>query len=182
MEENIKEDTEEKKVRLKKEDIDFLYNKFIEITEDCVVKGYNIDNVQHEFGKLFLIKDSDTKLNLKPFDLEAAKSGKPVCTRDCHKARIICFDAKCGESTIIALIENGKNEEVHKFHKDGKLFGLDEDEESFKDLMMLTEKKERWINIYALNTCYSSKEEAEANIDKDYENEYIRTIKIEWEE
>ena len=24
----------------------------------------------------------EKKLNLKPFDLEAAKAGKPVCTRD----------------------------------------------------------------------------------------------------
>lgn len=29
--------------------------------------------------------------NLKEFDLEAAKSGKPVCTRDGRKARIICL-------------------------------------------------------------------------------------------
>ena len=48
--------------------------------------------------------------------------------------------------------------------------------------MMLPEKKEGWINVYTLNTCYSSKEEAEANIDQDYESEYIRTVKINWEE
>ena len=29
---------------------------------------------------------------MKPFDLEAAKAGKPVCTRDGRKARINCFD------------------------------------------------------------------------------------------
>ena len=32
--------------------------------------------------------DNLPKSNLKPFDLEAAKSGKPVCTRDGRKARI----------------------------------------------------------------------------------------------
>lgn len=36
----------------------------------------------------------EKNLNLKPFDLEAAKAGKPVCTRDGRKARIICFNAK----------------------------------------------------------------------------------------
>lgn len=36
----------------------------------------------------------EKKLNLKPFDLEAAKAGKPVCTRDGRKARIICWDKK----------------------------------------------------------------------------------------
>lgn len=34
----------------------------------------------------------EKKLNLKEFDIEAAKAGKPVCTRDGRKARIICFD------------------------------------------------------------------------------------------
>ena len=37
----------------------------------------------------------ENKLNLKEFDIEAAKAGKPVCTRDGGKARIICFDKKC---------------------------------------------------------------------------------------
>lgn len=37
----------------------------------------------------------EKKLNLRPFDLEAAKAGKPVYTRDGRKVRIICFDAKC---------------------------------------------------------------------------------------
>ena len=45
----------------------------------------------------------ENKLNLKPFNLEAAKDGKPVCTRDGRKARIICFDAK-RTHPIIALI------------------------------------------------------------------------------
>lgn len=52
----------------------------------------------------------DNKLNLKPFDLEKAKQGKPVCTRDGRKARIICFNAKtlC-DYPIIALVENADN-------------------------------------------------------------------------
>lgn len=125
----------------------------------------------------------------KPFNLKKAKEGKPVCTRDGRKARIICFDAKCDNSPIIALIENGKNEEVHKFHKDGKLFGLDKDEESLKDLMMLPEKKEGWVNIYKftknirlISILYSTREEAIMHADTDDDESYIKTIKIEWEE
>ena len=38
--------------------------------------------------------------NLKPFDFEAAKAGKPVCTRDGRKVRIICFDAKRKDGKI----------------------------------------------------------------------------------
>lgn len=51
----------------------------------------------------------ETKENnkFKPFNLEQAKAGKPVCTRDGRKARIICFNAKtlC-DYPIIALVEN----------------------------------------------------------------------------
>ena len=34
----------------------------------------------------------EKKLNLKPFDIQKAREGKPVCTRDGRKARIVCFD------------------------------------------------------------------------------------------
>lgn len=52
--------------------------------------------------------------NLKPFDLEAAKAGKPVCTRDGRKARIICFDAKCNKP-IVALIYDCNKETVLQY-------------------------------------------------------------------
>lgn len=45
--------------------------------------------------------------NLKPFDLEAARAGSPVCTRDGRKARIVCFDKKGSEyGCICALIQD----------------------------------------------------------------------------
>ena len=132
----------------------------------------------------------EEKLNLKPFNLEEAKAGKPVYTRDGRKVRIICFDAKCDNRSIIALIEDGKDEEVHKFHKDGRLFRLDE---SPKDLMMLPEKKEGWVNVYrdcdGVNitkddNIYSSKEAAmaSAQIIDGNGNSYVATTKINWEE
>ena len=119
----------------------------------------------------------EKKLNLKPFDIQKAREGKPVCTRDGRKARIICFDAKCDNRLIIALIENGKDEEVQKFHKDGRLFRLDE---SPKDLMILPEKKEGWLNIYDDTAIYDTKEHAKAYIKKD--KRYIETIRVSWEE
>lgn len=121
----------------------------------------------------------EKKLNLKPFDIQKAREGKPVCTRDGRKARIICFDAK-GDYPIVALIESGNIEGVQQYMIDGHCTKAMS--ECYGDLMMLPEKKEGWVNVYALNTCYSSKEEAEANIDQDYEHEYVRTVKIEWEE
>jgi hypothetical protein len=121
----------------------------------------------------------EKKLNLKPFDIQKAREGKPVCTRDGRKARIICFDAK-GDYPIVALIESGNIEGVQQYMIDGHCTKAMS--ECYGDLMMLPEKKEGWVNVYALNTCYSSKEEAEANIDQDYEHEYVITVKIEWEE
>ena len=94
--------------------------------------------------------------NLKPFDLQAAKSGKPVCTRDGRKARIICFDAKC-TFPIIALVTNtGGNESLIRYYSNGSFTNLNE---AGCDLMMLPEKKEGWVNVSKFST-YASKEEA----------------------
>lgn len=133
----------------------------------------------------------EKKLNLKEFNLEAAKAGKPVCTRDGRKARIICFDTiNKGNYPIIALLEDKGYEAVFYYNKDGKCNVGTE-----RDIMMLPEKKEGWINIYNRNTISTSKENCyimtgvsvfktkESAISyKDKDKEYIDTIKIEWEE
>lgn len=57
-----------------------------------------------------LIEQVSNMKKSKPFNLEQAKAGKPVYTRDGRKARIICFDAKTlGDYPIIALVENADN-------------------------------------------------------------------------
>lgn len=118
-----------------------------------------------------------SKSNLKPFDLKAAKAGKPVCTRDGRKARIICFDRK-DVRPIIALVEsyNGDDEGVYYYYTDG--LNLDNYPGAF-DLMMLPEKKEGWMNVYK-ERIYSTKEEA---IEATYDGvTYVDTVKISWEE
>lgn len=138
----------------------------------------------------------EEKLNLKKFDLEAAKAGKPVCTRDGRKARIICFDAKRKDGkNIMALIPSKEYpgfEDLVAYPNNGNYHGGHEND---GDLMMLPEKKEGWVNIYNRNrprtsseNCYimtgvsvfETKEGAISYIDKD--KEYIDTVKIEWEE
>ena len=122
----------------------------------------------------------ENKLNLKPFDLEAAKLGKPVCTRDGRKARIICYDMKADEYHIVALIDDGGEEIVCFFSENGL---RDVEGESRWDLMMLPEKKEGWVNVYKgglLDTkSYNTKKEA---FDKASQRDYIDTVKIEWNE
>lgn len=117
----------------------------------------------------------EKKLNLKEFDLEAAKAGKPVCTRDGRKARIICFDRNW-EYPIVALIECENGEEmISSCDKDGKARIY----EAQADLMMLPEKKEGWIIIH--KEAIYDKETAE-KIARETTANVIRIQKIEWEE
>jgi hypothetical protein len=44
---------------------------------------------------------------IKPFDLEAAKNGAPVCTRDGRDVRIVCFDTKGTYPITYLMLENG---------------------------------------------------------------------------
>lgn len=111
---------------------------------------------------------------MKEFDLELAKQGKPVCTRDGRKARIICFDRK-GKYNIVALIEDcNHDEEVAYIDNNGCAIA---DEEN--NLMMLTEKKSGWINVYK-ERIYKTKDDAIRNIAPG--THFIDTIKVEWEE
>lgn len=108
----------------------------------------------------------EKKLNFKPFDLEAAKAGKPVCTRDGRKARIICFDAKCNKP-IVALIYDCNKETVLQYLENGRFFV---DQIDKYDLMMFPQKKEGWVNVYksynvgkkipCIASIYPTKEEA----------------------
>lgn len=128
------------------------------------------------------------ELKLKPFDLQKAKEGKPVCTRDGRKARIVCFD-RIDARPILALIvsSDGKGEDVFDYFVSGKRIA--NALESDLDLMMLPEKKEGWINIIKTEDGgYCCKGE----VNSDYNDAFIEninvldnrgiTVRIEWEE
>ena len=129
----------------------------------------------------------ENKLNLKPFDIQKAREGKPVCTRDGRKARIICFDTKGDPCPIIALVEENNIESTYHYDKNGQ----NAYNKSKLDLMMLPEKKEGWVNVYRDcdganitkdDNIYSSKDAAIASaqiIDRD---NYVATTIIKWEE
>lgn len=134
----------------------------------------------------------EKKLSLKPFDLEAAKAGKPVCTRDGRKARIICFDAKRKDGkNIMALIpskEYPEFEDLVAYPNNGNYHGGHEND---GDLMMLPQKKEGWVNVYKSHergntisfivaSIYPTKEEAKKSYVVEFD--YVDTVKIEWEE
>ena len=121
---------------------------------------------------------------MKPFDIELAKQGKPVCTRDGRKARIICFDRKGDICPIIALVEENGMEVTKSYDENGRANYKNGDN---YDLMMLPEKKEMWINIYKGTTglapggfLYGTKEEAKDAVNGD--ETYVTTTKVCWEE
>ena len=152
----------------------YIYCNFIDSTVEIEIKQNKEEmeekKIQH-YDCFFDGKSS--KSNLKPFDLKAAKAGKPVCTRDGRKARIICFDKK-GGTPIVGLIQEDGFETVATFNESGLCLI-----NGAYNLMMLPEKKEGWVNIYK-ERVYKSKEEAVKN---KYDGcTYIDTIKVEWEE
>lgn len=121
---------------------------------------------------------------MKEFNLEQAKAGKHVCTRDGKPARIVCWDRKVKECPIVVLVNVDGEEVVLSFSEKGRVGPF---EESPYDLMMASEKKEGWINLYKRNnevypsiTLFATKDEA-YTIGRVCQN-YLTTIKIEWEE
>ena len=191
------EDMEEKKINLNQEDLTYIIGK---IRCDILPKYTTYDEITEEITRLFtpingaIVSSSETTgKKLKPFDLEKAKAGNPVRTRDGRKARIIAFDRRLFYKNvsypILALVERSDGEDdVCGYNEKGKV--LIEDGAEYKDdLMMLPEKKEGWINIiiksngdsYTGNRIYKSKEEA-VDGSKDILCKEVITTKIQWEE
>lgn len=126
-------------------------------------------------------------MNMKPFDLELAKQGYPVCTRDGRKVRIICFNRLSGmrEMPVVFLLKDIYNgvENVLTCTRDGCHYPSEA--KSDLDLMMCPVKRTGYINIYDNNRVCKQifQTEGEAKIAaNNTPGRYIKTIKIEWEE
>lgn len=122
------------------------------------------------------LNENLNKQRMKPFNLEAAKAGRPVCTRDGRKARIICFDRE-NEQPIVALIKDDEEEYIDTFFNNGH--SVSKINEVAGDLMMLPEKKEGWIIVSKNATIYDSLEDAKKSFDSDKK---LCICKVEWEE
>ena len=120
---------------------------------------------------------------MKPFDLEAAKKGAPVCDKYGHPVEIISWNksgntpkaicAKCEDRTVLMVDISPSDAE-----------GL------WPDLFMATSTKEGWINLYGdhwgnampvTSKVFPSERVAKYNISK-VNDRYLATVKIEWEE
>ena len=139
-------------------------------------KVKNLHNKDMETDITNLSNSENIGKNLKPFNLEAAKAGKPICTRDGRKARIICFDRK-DVRPIIALIKSDNDGEgVYYYYADGS--NLDNYPSAF-DLMMLPEKKEGWA-VIRRSDIYENEEQAKEALLNSHTAMMLRNIT--WEE
>lgn len=78
---------------------------------------------------------------MKPFDLEEAKAGKPVCTRDGRKVEIISFEHPIKGYPILAKVFFGKDDyEEFTLTESGTFFVAGKESEA--DLMMAEDEIE----------------------------------------
>lgn len=126
---------------------------------------------------------------MKEFDLEKAKAGHPVCTRDGHEARILCFDRE-GQHPIVSLVKDAGNETIFSYNNMGRY--SNDGRGYLCDLFMKSAKQKRWINLYkdkdgllfpGLNL-FESEKEAKDRMESGEKSSrlYYKTVKIEWEE
>ena len=124
---------------------------------------------------------------MEQFSLEKylANPSRKVVTKDGRPVRILCTDRKSYNVEIVGLIMNNNGmESVFTWTQQGKEY-INSD--TSKDLFFAPETHEGWINVYRNNdshtyagAVYDSKEDAEKR--KTIDENYVTTIKIEWEE
>lgn len=128
---------------------------------------------------------------MKSFDIEKAKAGAKVCTRNGLNVRILCYDVKCIHDVleIVALVDEFGCETVHHYNMHGRISNAKEHD---LDLMMATEMHEGWVNIYEnrnpggqffgyiIGRLHKNEKDAKESI-MPY-SRLVKTIKIEWED
>ena len=120
---------------------------------------------------------------MKPFNLERAKAGDPVITRDGRKARFLYhanINRQTSEHLIFLIICDENHEWSSMFDIDGHIYRESEDYDL--DLHMATITKTRWGIIdpdcRMFNHTYTTKMEAETEA----VIYGFNVVKIEWEE
>lgn len=137
---------------------------------------------------------------MRPFNLEKAADGEPVMTKNGLPARVICVDANnpwegVDENLcVIALVKKGGLEQLHRYNEKGEYRSTKKncmgdavvEADPSLDLVMRTRKREGWVNVYACTDehqtgviIYQTPECARENAAAE---DYVDTVKIEWEE
>lgn len=126
---------------------------------------------------------------MKQFNLKEylANPARKVVTRDGRLVRIICTDMKSYNEKIVGLIPSDTGiESIVTWTQQGKFFS---NADTPNDLFFAPEKHEGWVNLYKctnkdcayyMGSIFNSKAEAENK--RDTSDNYVATIKFEWEE
>lgn len=172
----------------KEEDMEGKKEKLDKLVTDYVACRITYNQLDGELKAMYAGEKERESVTAE-FDLEAAKAGKPVCTRDGRTVRILCFDAQNKDYPIVALVKNESKDKEHvtSYRKDGSVNPYIQTK---NDLMMVVEKREGWINLYrkGYNTetskeVFCSEEGAVEFVDDENNGEnYITTLKINWKE
>ena len=99
---------------------------------------------------------------MKPFDLEAAKRGEPVCTRDGTPVQQLVHFPEGVRVNKIAALSGGV---INAYDDQGRYYG-DEVHVSTRDLFMAPRKRIVWVYVYPTNGqggCYDSEIVADRN-------------------
>ena len=120
---------------------------------------------------------------MKPFNLEEAKAGKPVQTRDGRDVEILRFDLR-DDYPIAAIIKHEDEDELISLTNMGTEYYSGIGLNKGNDLFMKSEKKEGWVIMFKGGTLnfniYNTKQEAETTGKK--HADFVTVAKIEWEE
>lgn len=125
---------------------------------------------------------------MKQFNLEEYKKNpnRKVITRDGKSVRIVCTDMIGTVYPILAICRiDPTHDYYYSYTSTGK---LSVSTCSDLDLFFAPEKHEGWINVYrdgddyhtSVQIPYLSKSEAISHIMKN--DDYVRTVKVEWED
>lgn len=125
---------------------------------------------------------------MKPFDLEAAKAGAPVCTQDGRPVRILCWDLN-SVFPIVAARESlyTPEEIVLRYTREG-VSGPGQDSQD--NLCMSPVKTQVWVNAYKdsdragggvwFGSTYHTEDQAKSSICP--LAVYLGTHMLEWED
>ncbi len=119
---------------------------------------------------------------MKPFDIEKARNGHPVCTRDGRDVEILKFDLKGHSGEIAGIIKELDGSETLTTWFDSGEFVLGEKDN--EDLFLKSEQKEGWVNVYegprVMGRIHETKVQAEGA--SKAHNDYLDTVPIKWQE
>jgi hypothetical protein len=121
---------------------------------------------------------------MREFNLEDAKAGKPVCTRDGKDVKILDFDfytpnyqdyTKPNHFLVVKIKKQTDDEIIDLYELNG--LKNQDGTESQDDLLMKPEKHEGWGWLGKSSCVYTTKEDA---LDNAREGAFL--AKVEWEE